>query len=52
MLRPLKKKCFDFFNFKWTEWIGYRLTINNKKLKCDNKMKKKIDIIYMLKAFF
>lgn len=43
---------FLLFNFKWTEWIGYCLTINNKKLKCDNKMKKKIDIIYMLKAFF
>lgn len=43
---------FLLFNFKWTEWIGYCLTINNKKLKCNNKMKKKIDIIYMLNAFF
>lgn len=43
---------FLFFNFKWIEWIGYCLIINNKKLKCDNKMKKKIDIIYMFKVFF
>lgn len=43
---------FLLFNFKWTEWIGYCLTINNKKLKCDNKMKKKLISYICLKLFF